>query len=311
MKEHLVSVIMPCYKESVSYFMTAVNSVLQQTFKDIELILILDDPNNAELLRLGNSYAKMDSRVRFFVNERNLKLVATLNKGLKLAEGDVIARLDADDIALPDRIEKQMAFVDEYDLISTNFAFINLEGNIIRHRHFPTNDFAIKKYLTKVADCMYHTTWLGKKSTFTELNGYREIGPFEDYDFLLRAVNKHMKLLNLEEELTYYRFNTEGISYNNRLKQHLGSEFIRDNHEIINEIKEKDIDNYLESFIGKKHASEYIKFCSIKNKLYSSKSTSEYLKKLLFYGPYLSVFNYYGRKVVIDKILSEIFELME
>ena len=219
MERHMVSVIMPCYREPSHFFSAAVESILQQTYKNIELILILDDPDNIELEQLGNRYAKIDSRVHFYVNDKNLKLTATLNKGINLANGDVIARLDADDIALPARIEKQIGFIDEYDLISTNFAFINLEGNIIRHRTFPTDDTAIKEYLTKVADCMYHTTWLGKKATFTALNGYRDIGPFEDYDFLLRAVKRGMKFLNLKEELTHYRINTGGISYNNRIRQ--------------------------------------------------------------------------------------------
>ncbi len=287
MGNRLVSVIMPCYREPINYFQSAIDSILQQTYKDIELILLLDDPDNQELKQKGMQYVKADSRVRFFINERNLKLTATLNKGIRLAEGDIIARLDADDIALPSRIEKQMEFIDEYDLISTNFAFINSGGNIIRRRFFPTEDNSIKRYLKNVADCMYHTTWLGKKNTFEVLNGYREIGPFEDYDFLLRAVKKNLKLFNLSEVLTYYRINTEGISYNNRVRQHLGSEFIRKYADQIDKIEVKDIDEYMLSPVGKKHAEEYIKFCSVKNKIYSASNSSDYIKKLLFYGPYL------------------------
>lgn len=302
MAKHFVSVIMPCYREPMHYFQSAINSILQQTYKDIELILLLDDPDNQELKARGMQYAKEDSRVRFFVNNKNLKLTATLNKGLQLATGDVIARLDADDIALPTRIEKQLKYVEDYDLISTNFAFINAKGNIIRHRVFPTEDTAIKKYLTKIADCMYHTTWLGKKSTFLALNGYREIGPFEDYDFLLRAVKKNLKLYNLHEELTYYRMNTEGISFNNRVRQHLGSEFIREHHDQIETIGASDIDDYLASSTGKKHADAYRNFCSVKNRIISADNTGEYIKRLLFYGPYLSIFNYYGRKFLVNRL---------
>ena len=104
--ERLVSVIMPCYRESVFFFKTAVESILRQTYRNLELILILDDPDNLGLQQEGMQYAETDSRVRFYVNERNLKLAATLNRGLELAEGEFIARLDADDIAMPARIEK-------------------------------------------------------------------------------------------------------------------------------------------------------------------------------------------------------------
>ena len=304
MKRQLVSVIMPCYREPAHFFSAAVESILQQTYKHIELILILDDPYNKELEQMGRQYVKIDPRVHFYVNDQNLRLTATLNKGISLANGDVIARLDADDIALPARIEKQIGFIDEYDLISTNFAFINLEGNIIRHRTFPTEDADIKEYLIKVADCMYHTTWLGKKTAFTELNGYRDIGPFEDYDFLLRAVKKGMRFLNLNEELTHYRINTEGISYNNRIRQHLGSEFIREHYDQIETINEADIDAYLDSSVGSKHAEEYRKFCSVKSKIYSAKNKADYIKKLLLYGPYLGVFNHYGRKLLRDKVFG-------
>ena len=302
MENRLVSVIMPCYREPLEYFRAAVESVLQQTYKSIELVLILDDPANTELRKSGERYAKTDARVHFYINEKNLKLTATLNKGIKLTNGDIIARLDADDIALPARIEKQMAYVDEYDLISTNFAFINSKGTIIRHRVFPTEDAAIKYYLTNIADCMYHTTWLGKKSTFLALNGYREIGPFEDYDFLLRAVKKNLKLYNLHEELTYYRMNTEGISFNNRVRQHLGSEFVREHHDQIETIGVSDIDDYLASSTGKKHADAYRSFCSVKNKIISANNTGEYIKRLLLYGPYLSIFNYYGRKFLLNSL---------
>lgn len=302
MKERLVSVIMPCYREPIHFFQQAVDSILKQTYRNIELILILDNPDNQELKEKGMQYANEDARVRFFVNRQNLKLTATLNKGLKLAKGDIIARLDADDIALPSRIEKQMKFIDKYDLISTNFAFINSKGNIVRHRLFPSEDASIKKYLTNIADCMYHTTWLGKKSTFISLNGYREIGPFEDYDFLLRAVKKNLKFYNLNEELVYVHLNLEGISYNNRLTQHLGSEYIRTHANQINDIRKEDIEAYLMSPIGKKHSEEYIKFCSIKDKIYSAENSCEYIKRVFFYGPYLSIFNYYGRKILFNKL---------
>ena len=201
-----------------------------------------------------------------------------------------------------------MALAEEYDLISTNFAFINDQGNIVRHRHFPTQDKDIKRHLKNVADCMYHTTWLGKKRTFTCLGGYRDIGPFEDYDLLLRAVKKDMKLFNLHKELTYYRINTAGISYNNRIRQHLGSEYIRNHWESVDDITKKDIDMYLASDVGIEHAKAYKEFCSVKQRFLFPGSTVDYLKILLFYAPYLSIFNYYGRKIWLDFFRTAIAE---
>lgn len=293
---------MPCYNEPNNYFEAAVESVLNQTYKNFELIIIFDNPTNSELIKLGRLYTKKDNRVKSFVNEKNMRLSATLNRGLGLASGEIIARLDADDIAQPERFQEQIVFLDKFDLVSTNFAIINKDGNIIRHRVFPSEPDVIKRYLLEAADCMYHTTWMGKKHVFSELNGYREIGPFEDYDLLLRAIKHGFHLYNLKKELTYYRLNTEGISYNNKISQHIGSEFIRENAYKIDLLNSDDIQNYFNSDIGKQHIEEYKKFYNYTSKIYAANSILEYYRNLLFYGPYIAFFNYYGRRKIIQRI---------
>lgn len=298
-ENRLVTVLMPCYNEPEIFFRTAIESVINQTYKNLEILLILDNPQNNLLARIAREYQANDQRIRFVINEQNLKLTSTLNKGLKLATGDIIARFDADDVMMPERIQKQMQFVDQYDLISTNFAFINNKGDIVRHRSFPSESDEIYYFLQNNADCMYHTTWLGKKETFLKLNGYREIGPFEDYDFLLRAIKKRLKFYNCLEELNYYRVNTDGISYKNKILQHLGSEYIREHSVTIDDITKNEIMLYMESDRGKKHTKEYKKFCHITMKLYSSKNILDYYIHLLMLGPYLALFNYYGRKKFI------------
>ena len=299
-ENRLVTVLMPCYNEPECFFRAAIESVINQTYKNLEILLILDNPQNELLSRIAREYQVKNKQIRLVINDQNLKLTKTLNKGLKLASGDVIARFDADDIMLPNRIQKQMQFVDQYDLISTNFAFINNNGYIIRHRIFPSTTAEIYYFLCNNADCMYHTTWLGKKETFFKLNGYREIGPFEDYDFLLRAIKMGLKLFNCPEELNYYRINTEGISYKNKIFQHLGSEYIRDNYTRINTITKEEIISYLKSSVGKTHAKEYKNFCRVTTKLYSSKKITGYYFQLLIFGPYLALFNYYGRKKILN-----------
>lgn len=303
---HLVTVLMPCYREPLDYFDRAVNSILQQTYKNIELLIILDDPQNLVLREAGENYQRKDSRVSFHVNPENLKLTKTLNRGIKIANGDVIARLDADDIALKTRISAQIKYVDEYDLISSNFALINEAGSIVRHRTFPSDHQSIYKYLIENADCMYHTTWLGRKETFEALHGYREIGPFEDYDFLLRGLSHNMKFYNCAEELNLYRINTQGISSNNKIWQHLGSEYIREHYKEIEKIGPLDIEKYINSATGKKHTESYQEFYKFVSIFYQSKNSTDYYKNLLRYGPFLACCNYYGRKKVLAK-LRELF----
>lgn len=301
MNKYLVSFIMPCYNEKKEYFRAAVESVLNQTYRNIELIIILDKPDNEILKKEAERFLTLDRRVRFYINEKNLGLVGTLNYGIKLVKGQIIARFDSDDIAHPDRIEKQIKYIDKYDIVSTNFAFISSNGEIIRHRVFPSSENEVKDYLLNNADCMYHTTWLIKKKVYEALSCYRNIGPFEDYDLLLRALQEGFKLINISEELNYVRVNPIGISYSNKVLQHLGSEYIRNNFFRINTITKSDISDYINSDIGKLHSEEYTKFYKLTSKIYSSKNIVEYYFRLIMYGPYMAIFNYYGRRKIALK----------
>lgn len=296
--EPLVSFIIPCYKESLEQFTMAIDSALKQTYKNLEIIIILDNPENTELETKAKEYVRLDSRVHFYKNEKNLGLVKTLNLAIGFAKGELIARLDSDDYAKPERIATQIQFFPEYDIVSSNFAFINTDNNIVRHRKFPSKDEQIKEHLINIEDCMYHVTWLLKKNVYNQLNFYRDIGPFEDYDFLLRAVKRNFRMYNVPKELTFYRINKNGISNTNNVRQHLGSEYLRSNYTDIENISKDDIENYLASSVGKKHAQAYQDFYKYKAKIMQSKGRWQYYFRLLFYGTCLAFTNYYGRKKV-------------
>lgn len=274
----------------------AIDSVIRQTYKKLEIIIVLDNPMNMELEKAAKEYANKDNRIVFYKNDYNLGLVGTLNKAIKLSHGEFIARLDSDDYAKPKRITEQLKYVPEYDIVSSNFAFMNSENNIVRHRVFPNNDKDVKRHLINIEDCMYHVTWLAKKSIFYELGFYRDVGPFEDYDFLLRAASKGYRLYNIPKELTYYRISMNGISNTNNVCQHLGSEYLREHYPNIDNITKSDIDNYIVSDVGKKHAEEYRFFFNYKVKIVASSSRLAYYSNLLIYGSYLVLSNYYGRK---------------
>ena len=104
----LVSVLMPVYNAG-AFLNEAVESILNQTYKNLELIIINDGSTDNTEDRIKSF---KDSRIKYFKNENNLKLIKTLNKGLRLCTGKYIARMDADDIALNTRIEKQVAFME-------------------------------------------------------------------------------------------------------------------------------------------------------------------------------------------------------
>ena len=104
-----VTVLMPVYNGEM-YLREAIDSILHQTFTDFEFLIINDgSTDNSETIILSYD----DSRIRYEKNDSNLKLIATLNKGIELAKGKYIVRMDADDISIPDRIEKQVAFLEK------------------------------------------------------------------------------------------------------------------------------------------------------------------------------------------------------
>src|SRR3989338_8491510 len=108
-KTALISVIIPVYNGN-GFLPAALESILDQTYRNFEVIAI-DDGSTDNSYEILKDYAERDSRLRVFRNSKNLNIANTLNRGIKLARGQYIARMDADDIALPHRLAKQLHYL--------------------------------------------------------------------------------------------------------------------------------------------------------------------------------------------------------
>lgn len=119
-----VTVLMPVYNGE-KYVAEAIESILKQTFTDFEFLIINDGSTDSseEIIKSYN-----DARIRLVNNEINLKLIATLNKGLELAQGEYIARMDCDDISLPERLAKQVEFMDKHPEVGVCGAWVETIG---------------------------------------------------------------------------------------------------------------------------------------------------------------------------------------
>ena len=225
----LVSVIMSVYNEKEKWLIEAIESIVKQSYKKLEFIIILDNPDNKKLNSVIKYYKKKDSRVRYFINEKNMGLVKSLNKALSYAHGDFIARMDADDISMPDRIEKQMDYMAKHldvDFMGARCINIDEDGHeLYRDAMIPENMRLIKSCLLNV-DFVNHPTWLFRKKCLDKNKGYREITCAEDYDFLLRLITNGYKLANTNEFLVRYRIRSSGISKSNSLQQLLYSKHV-------------------------------------------------------------------------------------
>lgn len=204
---NLVSVLLPLYNEPIAFAKEAIDSILKQTYQNLEIILLLDNPQNEELKKLITDYKGQDERVRIHINEENRGLPATLNAGINLATGDYIARMDGDDISVSTRIEKQLNYLLEnskVDLIGSNAYIINEDGEEIGEYSKLQTDFSQKIMLRKASINMIHPTWFGKSSLFKQCK-YRNFMHCEDYDFMARAYAMGSNFYNLKENLLYVR----------------------------------------------------------------------------------------------------------
>ena len=108
----IISVLMSVYNEPLEWIRQSIDSILAQTYSDFEFIIVNDNPTSAELCKFLSDFKNKDSRIKVITNPENLGLTKSLNIGLEQCRGKYIARMDADDISLPERFEKQVEFLD-------------------------------------------------------------------------------------------------------------------------------------------------------------------------------------------------------
>lgn len=222
MKEPKVSILMPVYKGD-KYLQDAVDSVLNQTFKDFEFIIICDDPID-ETRFLFDRYQQKDSRIRVFYQKKQ-GLVKSLNTGISLAKGEYIARMDADDISLPDRLRKQVEFMDNNPEVGICGTWVETIGDVLGNvwKH-PCDHETIKSRML-FETVIAHPSIIVRKGIFLKNKfAYMQDEVYaEDYGLWVRAA-KIVKLANIPEILIHYRIHK---STSNRREQRLTANKIR------------------------------------------------------------------------------------
>lgn len=220
MSKPLVSVLIPCYNVE-DYVVESVSSIMDQTYTNLEIIIINDCSTDNTTDKL-EELASKDNRIKIYKNEINLKLIKTLNKGIELCSGKYIARMDADDISFPTRIEKQVDFLernDDYDVVSTMF-YTFKAGNSKRNLYVnPVTNEELQAYLL-FRSGICHPAVMVRKTLFSEL-GLRFEDKYlhvEDYALWSKAIYC-TKLANLDEPLLYYRIHESQVSSLNDKKQ--------------------------------------------------------------------------------------------
>jgi hypothetical protein len=205
MAEHpRISVVMPV-RNGGRYLEPAIDSILGQTFGDFEFVIVNDGSTDAtpEVLR---RYQAADPRVRVFHQEK-AGLVASLNRGCGHARAAYIARMDADDVAFPERFARQVEFLEVHPAVAVvGSAVVRIDGTgrEIKRNICPTTHAAIVEALREYT-CFTHPSVMLRAEALAAVGGYRPAyGPAEDYDLWLRLSERY-ELANLPDPLLYYR----------------------------------------------------------------------------------------------------------
>ena len=218
-----ISVILPCYN-SEKYIAESIESILNQTYADFELILLNDGCTDGSK-EIIQSYK--DDRIIYFENPGNIGLIKTLNKGISLSNGELIARMDSDDIAYPDRFKIQIEYLDSYPdigLVGSWMDFFPAREGEGRHKEHITYFDILKGW------CINHPTVMLRKKLLDQYNLFYD-GKYkyaEDYELWSRLI-RYTKIANIQIPLLRYRWHGNNASAENVDEMHKNAILVKKN----------------------------------------------------------------------------------
>jgi len=208
-----VSVILPAYN-CEKFIGKAIQSVLQQTLSDFELIIINDGSSDKTEFAI---LAFADPRIVYLKNETNSGLIFSLNKGIEIARGKYMARMDADDICMPSRLAKQMEYLDKHSettMVASTISFIDTAGN--DKGNWPLDRKAISPNFIRTKmpfeNCIAHPSIMIRAAILKKLKYDPRQVNIEDYDLWLRLLSRGHVIDKINEPLLLYRIHDESIT---------------------------------------------------------------------------------------------------
>ena len=184
-------------RNSEEYIEKCITSILNQTLKNFEFIIV-DDASTDNTLSIIKKFAEIDKRIQVKINKQNIGLTKSLNNALKLAKCEYIARQDADDYSATTRLEKQFNFLEENKeiaLVGTSATIIDDEGEIICERKVLTKPEEIRLTLKK-QNCIFHGAIMFRKEAVQKIGGYREL-----FKYGQEFIEKQLTQLNLNQKI--------------------------------------------------------------------------------------------------------------
>ena len=204
------SVLMSLYKkEHPEFLRLALDSMINQTVKPDEIVLVEDGPLTDELYKVVEEYTPY---LTIVVNEKNLGLGLALNEGLKMCRNELVARMDTDDISKPDRCEKQLKRFEEKPelaIVGTFIEeFVETKENVISERRVPTDSRSIYEF-AKRRSAFNHPSVMYRKSAIMKEGGYHDLKRNQDVDLFGRMMFHGFLAENIDEALLWFRSSDE------------------------------------------------------------------------------------------------------
>jgi glycosyltransferase EpsE len=214
----LVSIVLPCFREPIPILQRTLDSVLSQTYPNIEIVVVVDDPGNAAILTHLKRQAEADNCVRVVVNQHNLGAWGSYNRGVAEAKGELIAIQDADDVSAPNRIEALVGFLLQnptVGVVGSGLEYVDAtSGRTLMMRNYPSDPGrAIRRYCP-----LAHGTTLRWAHLFKTHGGYDESRVYRhaaDYELWCRWFARRVRMANVPDALyTYYQSDSNFKSQN-------------------------------------------------------------------------------------------------
>jgi len=216
-----VSIIMPVYNTPTEWLVASIKSILNQTHHDFEFIIINDASTSIEVSKVILDFKKIDNRIHLIELHDNCGLPACLNLGIEYASSNLIFRMDSDDISYPERIQKQLDFLDKNPEVDVLGAAMNYTAQInsewgVSTRIISKPYIVNKEYAVKNHFLLIHPTVVFKKDKIQKIGGYNKNlrGLPEDFDLWVRCLQSNYIIRNLQEPVLTYRVNDKGLSNN-------------------------------------------------------------------------------------------------
>lgn len=218
-----VSIVMACHN-GMPYLPDALESICSQSFSDWELIVV-NDGSTDDSRRCLEKFARRDPRIQI-IDQANQGQHVAADRGIRLARGEFIARMDADDVCQPNRLELQVRYLrqhPEVGLVGGQICRLGAQSRGLKS-HLPTDHPTIRGMLQRNHHAMCNPTVMFRKSLYERIGGYWPHNIAEDWDLFLR-IGEIAELANLPDVLLHYRFHTSSINGRRIVQAQLYNEF--------------------------------------------------------------------------------------